>query len=59
MLKSKLIKKLNEIDWEFEVTFFNVEYDHEFFKVCQYPNKKTIICLTWWGDFYEKVWKMS
>lgn len=31
MLKSKLIKKLD---------------DHEFFKICQYPDKKTIICLT-------------
>lgn len=31
MLKSKFIKKLN---------------DYEFFKIYQYPDKKTIICLT-------------
>ena len=95
MLKSELIKKLNEIDGDFEVTFLNVEYDgyetinsvdvehaykmnekghkycpstgtdylspnkekrylnennkdeNEFFKECYYPDKKTIICLTW------------
>ena len=27
MLKSELIRKLNEIDGDFEVTFLNVEYD--------------------------------
>ena len=61
MLKSKFIKKLNEIGHKYcpstEIDYLslnkekrylnkNNKDENEFFKVCQYPDKKTIICLT-------------
>ena len=32
----------------------NNKDENEFFKEWYYPDKKTIICLTWWGDFFMK-----